>query len=139
MRRRNNGAGKRAYEKDQHPPRQWNKWGKSGRYDAPPKANRFELAHGLESGDSYLATLHGRARPLSPEQRLLLACLADALRSLRDSYNARDTPHGRTIWREQCRWFTDDSSDHLFRFVVVCDHLEIDRSYLLRYAERWLK
>ena len=129
------GATQRGYERKS---RQWNKFHPSQRFEAPPKANRFELAHGLESGDAYLHHLGALGRTLSAEQKLLLACLADALRCLRDGAEAREVKGGHALWVDAIAWFTAPESSRLFSFHGVCENLGIDTDFVLRYARRWM-
>lgn len=138
MGRPRNGGGKRGYEQDAHPARQWNKWGKTDRFAAPPKANRFELQHGLESGDPYLHNLVDGRGKLSPEQKLLLACLADALRCLRDGYETREMRRGYALWESARDWIEAPDDGSLFCFCGVCLHLGIDPGFIRRYARRWM-
>ena len=128
------GATQRGFERKS---RRWNKFHPSQRYEAPPKANRFELAHGLESGDAYLHNLAGVGRTLSAEQKLLLACLADALRCLRDGSEDRRVRGRELLWREAVEWFSAGPSPRLFSFESVCENLGIDPKFILRYAKRW--
>lgn len=129
------GATQRGYERKS---RQWNKYHPSQRFEAPPKANRFELAHGLESGDAYLHNLATIGRTLSAEQKLLLACLADALRCLRDGSELRQVKGGYALWLDAFKWFNAPESPRLFSFHCVCENLGIDPRFILRYAERWM-
>lgn len=62
----------------------------------------------------------------SPERRLMLAVLEDALRILSTSAS-----HARRALRvETLLWVRSDDITWVFSFRNICDHLELDREWL---------
>lgn len=69
-------------------------------------------------------------RVLQPEHRLVLAVLEDAIRSWHRFAGAP----GRCAARrrhELLAWFTSEETGAPFAFANVCDHLGVDRGFLL--------
>lgn len=57
----------------------------------------------------------------TPEKRLALAVLADAVRVVR---------RGRSDAAEDEAWFASDATDHPFGFVSICQALGLDADHL---------
>jgi len=71
----------------------------------------------------------------SPERRLLLAALADAL-TVYDRYGtAREGDAGRRALEIE-RWVASDSMETPFAFVRICEALEIDPSPIRQHVRR---
>lgn len=80
-----------------------------------------------------------RARSIdvsSPEKRLLLAVLADAITALRLSAGARNRA-GRHRFYETAAWFASDATDSPFTFASICDILDFDIEYLRAGLRPW--
>jgi hypothetical protein len=65
----------------------------------------------------------------SPEKRLLLAVLGEAITAFTHSAGARNRA-GKRRFAEVAAWFASDATDSLFTFVGICDTLGLDASYL---------
>jgi hypothetical protein len=69
---------------------------------------------------------HGLA---TPETRLLLAVLEEALNT-RQRHLAATDPRSRAILAEVEAWFRSDDSARLCAFVVICDALGIEPAWM---------
>lgn len=68
-----------------------------------------------------------RARDfLSPEQLLLLAIVKQTERDL--------FSHEERIRDEARNWFLAKDKNHVFRFSVICEYLNVNPKYLRRFA-----
>jgi hypothetical protein len=72
----------------------------------------------------------------SPEKRLLLAVLSEAITTLRHTAGAR-TREGRRRFAETAAWFASDATDSPFAFASICDALGLDAAYLRSGLRRW--
>jgi hypothetical protein len=72
----------------------------------------------------------------SPEKRLLLAVLAEAITALRHGAGARSRA-GKRRFTETAAWFASDATDSLFTFASICDTLGLDTTYLRSGLQRW--
>jgi hypothetical protein len=72
----------------------------------------------------------------APEQRLLLAVLAEAVASLRRNAGAHG-PGGRRRFAETVAWFASDATDSPFTFASICDALGLEAAYLRSGLGRW--
>lgn len=77
-------------------------------------------------GPSQWADRHGNKRT-SPEKRLMLAILEDAVNVL--DTRARQKP---PLVQQTLEWIESDDVSWLFAFVRICDALNLDASYLRR-------
>ena len=62
---------------------------------------------------------------LRPEQRLMIAILEDAVRTVLRGASAADRPARRMV-AETRGWFAADDPDWPFSFINVCDALHLD-------------
>jgi len=92
----------------------------SGRPSVDPllDSRRFTDAGGPEP------MLHA-ARPSTPESRLLLAVLEDAVRSWRRCARQQGGPAAR-LRGELRDWFLSDTGDWPFAFATLCEHLDLN-------------
>lgn len=72
-----------------------------------------------------------RHGPLAAERQLMLAVLADAVRSYVGNRGARDR-EARVLFRETLAWFTSPDRTTLFSFESICDALDIEPDYVRR-------
>lgn len=72
----------------------------------------------------------------SPVGRLMLAVLADAIRSFQ-KYAAAPSTRGRRLFADTEQWFFDPSDDAPFSFACVCENLGIDTHTLLAGLKQW--
>jgi hypothetical protein len=72
-----------------------------------------------------------RPGPLAAERQLMLAVLADAVRSYLGNRGARDG-ESRALFRETLAWFASADQTTLFSFASICDALDIDPDYVRR-------
>jgi hypothetical protein len=72
---------------------------------------------------------------LIPEERLLLAILADAI-SCYQSYLLSEKPHERVLFEEAEQWISDDGAEFT-SFRTVCETLKIDPAYVRRGLLSW--
>ncbi len=79
------------------------------------------------------------ARCATPEQRLMLAVLEDAVYTYQVCCASRTT--GRHVFRETMEWFESDDTTSPFCFVTICELVGLDPGYLraglLRWRERY--
>lgn len=71
----------------------------------------------------------------SPERRLLLAVLADALNVYERHGTARGGEAGRRALEVE-RWVASDAMETPFAFVRICEALEIDPGPIRRHVRR---
>ena len=72
-----------------------------------------------------------RHGPLAAERQLMLAVLADAVRSYVGNRGARDH-ESRALFRETLAWFKSADRTTLFSFESICDALDIEPDYVRR-------
>ena len=72
-----------------------------------------------------------RHGPLAAERQLMLAVLADAVRSYLGHRGARDR-ESRALVHETLAWFASPDRTTLFSFESICDALDIDPDYVRR-------
>jgi hypothetical protein len=72
-----------------------------------------------------------RHGPLAAERQLMLAVLADAVRSYVGNRGARDH-ESRALFRETLAWFKSADRTTLFAFESICDTLDIEPDYVRR-------
>jgi len=65
----------------------------------------------------------------TPERRLLLAVLEDAVVSFLRYRNDRTT-RGKRLFRETQEWFASTDRMSVCAFECICDHLNLDADYL---------
>jgi len=76
-----------------------------------------------------VALSHGRPSLATGERRLLLATLADALRTL---LGHRDGSRHEKLQREDLDWLMSDDRSDPFTYLRICDALDIDGGWLRR-------
>jgi hypothetical protein len=76
------------------------------------------------------------ARFLTPERRLMLAILEDAVWCFQ-RYYAATTSQGRRIRREAERWLFARDWEWTFSFERVCEALDFNPAYLRNGLRRW--
>ena len=69
------------------------------------------------------------AESQTPEERLMVAVLAEALMTFERGLKAR-TPIGRRAFHDVDRWVRSRNSDDLFSFESVCGFLALDANYV---------
>lgn len=74
--------------------------------------------------------------PKSPEERLLLAVLEEALASYQGGLISKD-PQRRRLYCEAERWIRADDTDSLFGFESICGTFGIDPDYIRAGLFRW--
>jgi hypothetical protein len=102
-------------------------------------SRRRQLANGEQDGEwrTMLAPRSGSmidAR--SPETRLLLAVLADAVDAFQKNAFA-SSRKSRRLFVEAEEWFASDAADSPLAFVTICHALGLDVSYLRSGLRRW--
>jgi len=83
----------------------------------------------------FFERLHSRAT-VHPEQRLMLAVLADAV-TVFQRYADGSTARARRRFAEAAEWFLSTGSDGPFTFTNVCDALALDPDYIRRGLNLW--
>ena len=69
---------------------------------------------------------------LSPEKKLMLAILEDALAQFQEHVRRRDA-----LFAEIENWISDEDNDWPFSFVNVCEGLGLDPAYLRQNLPGW--
>ncbi len=69
------------------------------------------------------------APALSPEHRLMIAVLEDAVLEFR-RYAGEPGVRARRLFGETAAWFASDDTSSPFSFVTICEALDLDPSYL---------
>jgi len=77
-----------------------------------------------------------KRRPGSPEHRLLLAVLEDAVRCWQAYHGARGV-RDEQLFREVAEWFDSDADDSPFTFVAICQLLGLDPDHIRFGLRRW--
>lgn len=72
----------------------------------------------------------------TPEKRLMLAVLAEAVFTFRRTAGAADVRR-RRLFTETARWFASSSTDETFAFATICDTLGLDAEYIRGGLKRW--
>jgi hypothetical protein len=90
----------------------------------------------LES-DIILPSQFLRRTIASPERRLLLAVLEEAVATLQRYAGATDR-HSRATFADVEAWFASEETAPLYSFVGICDALGIDAAYVRSGLGRWL-
>ncbi len=75
-------------------------------------------------------------RLLTPERRLLIAILSDAVDCYRKNLNGR-TARARRLCREAEHWMLDDDRNWVFSFRNICDALGVDAEAMRAQARGW--
>ena len=84
------------------------------------------LPTGMMRLDIVLPSQHfGSRRKQTPEQRLMIAVLQDALDCIEKYRYATDT-HGRRLFQEAKQWFLADETDWPYSFECICGALDLD-------------
>jgi len=82
--------------------------------------------------DILLPSQHFRAaRKHSPEQRLMIAVLHDALDCV-EKYRGATDPQGRRIFQEAKQWLLADETHWPYSFEHICAALDLDSGAVLR-------
>ena len=69
------------------------------------------------------------SRQMSPEKRLILAILDDAVQSFVGTMRPR-SPKERREFQEAQMWIMEANSDRIFSFDFICDQLGLDPDHL---------
>jgi len=77
-----------------------------------------------------------KRRARSPEHRLLLAVLEDAVRCWQ-TYESSSGAEKRRLFREAAEWFDSDADDSLFTFVDICQLLGLEPDHIRFGLRRW--
>jgi len=75
-------------------------------------------------------------RLLTPERRLLVAILSDAIDCYRKNLGGR-TARARRLCREAEHWIHDDDQLWVFSFRNICDALGVDAAAMRARAQLW--
>lgn len=75
---------------------------------------------------------------LSPEKRLMLAVLEDAIFCFQECHAARQGKRKQTFDSAR-QWFFDPVDDRVFSFENICLALELEPQYVRSGLLRWLK
>jgi hypothetical protein len=73
---------------------------------------------------------------ITPERRLLIAILADAVDCYQKNLGARSA-RGRRLCREAERWILSDDQAWVFSFRNICDALGVDAEAMRKRARVW--
>lgn len=76
------------------------------------------------------------ARALTPEHRLLIAILADAVDCYQKNLAARSAK-GRRLCRDAEKWILSDDQAWVFSFRNICDTLGVDAEAMRARARDW--
>ena len=95
---------------------------------APPRIPS-RSALGLDPALILSAQEGGRIDAATPERRLMLAVLADAIYTYRRAAGATDAS-GRRLFAETADWFASSSTADPFAFLTLCDALGFDAAYM---------
>jgi hypothetical protein len=82
------------------------------------------------------ASLRNARRALTPERRLLIAILTDAVECYQKNLQAH-TAKQRRICREAEKWMLSDDQHWVFSFRNICDALGVDADALRERARAW--
>lgn len=74
----------------------------------------------------------------SPERRLAVAVLADAVDCYQKHLFSRDA-NGRQLFNDADRWISLQKSSWPFSFCNLCEELDINPEYLYQRLQRWRK
>jgi hypothetical protein len=74
--------------------------------------------------------------PETPERRLLLAVLEDAVGTYQRYALASDRK-GQTLFREVRAWFDSPDDMHLYSFLAICEVVGLDAASVRRGLEQW--
>jgi hypothetical protein len=75
-------------------------------------------------------------RAITPERRLLIAILADAVDCYQNNLHARSA-RGRRLCREAEQWMFSDDQAWVFSFRNICDALDVDADAMRARARAW--
>ncbi len=75
-------------------------------------------------------------RPVTPERRLLIAILTDAVECYQKNLGAR-TARRRRLCREAEHWILSDDQTWVFSFRNICDALGVDAEAMRERARAW--
>jgi hypothetical protein len=76
------------------------------------------------------------ARRVTPERRLLIAILADAIDCYQKNLGAH-TARGKRLCREAEHWMLSDDQQWVFSFRNICDALGVDAEALRARTRAW--
>ena len=86
------------------------------------------MRHGHGAGPHAVSHLPS-AKILTPEKRLTLAILRDAVACLKKGF-AGSILHRSRPWRETIEWKQHPGQEYVFSFEVICDALNLDAAAL---------
>jgi hypothetical protein len=79
---------------------------------------------------------HDARRAVTPERRLLIAILTDAIDCYQRNLDARTT-RKRRMCREAEEWMQSDDQAWVFSFRNICDALGVDVAAMRERARAW--
>lgn len=92
--------------------------------EANPELAR--VSTGMRQLDILLPSQHfGPHRKQSPEQRLMIAVLHDAIDCI-EKFRFSDDPQGRRIFHETKQWLVSSETDWPYSFECICAVLDLD-------------
>jgi hypothetical protein len=72
----------------------------------------------------------------TPEKRLLLAVLEEAIGTYQRYFRTRDRRH-RLVFDDVEAWFASNDAVWLYSFVAICDAIELDATYVRSGLGAW--
>ncbi|MBI3785915.1 MAG: hypothetical protein HY270_21185 [Deltaproteobacteria bacterium] len=75
---------------------------------------------------------YGRSHKSTPEQRLMIAVLHDALDCV-EKYRFATDPEGRRLFQEAKKWLLADEADWPYSFECICGILDLDSAAVLQH------
>lgn len=87
------------------------------------------VAEELLTPDQFFAPADRTGIAWTPERRLLLAVLEDAV-AMFLRYRNDQTTRGKRLFRETQEWFVSTDRTSVYAFESICDHLNLDAEYL---------
>ncbi|MGE0827343.1 MAG: hypothetical protein AB7G75_22500 [Candidatus Binatia bacterium] len=87
------------------------------------------LAEAVVMPDQFFVSAERSQIAWTPERRLLLAVLEDAVASF-FRYRHDHSRGGKRLFRETQQWFDSRDRRSLYAFESICDHLHLDAAYL---------
>jgi hypothetical protein len=82
------------------------------------------------------ASRRNARRGVTPERRLLIAILADAIDCYQKNLDAHTT-RGKRLCREAEHWMLSDDQQWVFSFRNICDALSVDAEALRARTRAW--
>lgn len=93
--------------------------------------------HVLLEPESILPSQFSPATAETPEKRLLLAVLEEAVGTYQRNVTATDR-HGRALFTDVAAWFASEDSIWLCSFVAICDAIGLNATYVRSGLGLWM-